>query len=81
MGQCSMYRCCVELFIMIHLVPTIIHKSTATCVILASHCCIDILTCISKKGFTLISIAVFCHLIRKSLMMCRKSTSDSADSC
>lgn len=67
MGQCSVYRCCVQLFIMIHLVPIMIHKSTGMCIIVASLCCIDILNCISKNLFTLISIAVFSHLITKDL--------------
>lgn len=79
MGRCSMYRCCVQLFIMIHLVPIIIHKSTGMCIIVAFRCCIDILNCISKKLFTLISMAAFCHLPRKSLKICANSTSPSPD--
>lgn len=50
MGRCSMYRCCVQLFIMIHLVPIIIHKSAGMCIIVAFQCCIDIHNCISKKN-------------------------------
>lgn len=67
LGQCSMYRCCVQLFIMIHLVPIMIHTSTGLCIIVAFHRCMNILNCTSKNAFTLISTAVFCHLITKHL--------------
>lgn len=42
----NVYRCCV-LFIMIHLVPTMIHKSTGMCIMVALCCCINIY-CMSK---------------------------------
>lgn len=79
MGRCSMYRCCVQLFIMIHLVPIITHKSPGMCIIVAFHCCLNILNCISKNLFTLISIAVFCHLTRKVTKDLYECPSDSPD--
>lgn len=56
-GNVSVYRCCVQLFIIIHLVPIMIHKSIGMCIMVALHCCINILNCISKDLFTNIKVA------------------------
>lgn len=55
-GAMFVYRCCVQLFIIIHLVPILIHKSIAMCIMVALHCCINILNCISKYLFTNIKL-------------------------
>lgn len=59
-GNVSVYRCCVQLFIKIHLVPIVIHKSIGMCIMVALHCCINILNCISKNLFTTLK---FLHCI------------------
>lgn len=59
-GEMFVYRCCVQLFIIIHLVPILIHKSIAMCIMVALHCCINILNCISKYLFTNINLLVLC---------------------
>lgn len=58
-GAMFVYRCCVQLFI-IHLVPILIHKSIAMCIMVALHCCINILNCISKYLFTNIKLLLLC---------------------
>lgn len=50
-GAMFVYRCCVQLFIIIHLVPIMIQKSIAMCIMVALHRCINILNCISKNLF------------------------------
>lgn len=59
-GAMFVYRCCVQLFIIIHLVPILIHKSIAMCIMVALHCCINILNCISKYLFTNIKLFSRC---------------------
>lgn len=50
LGNVSVYRCCVLLFIIFHLVPiTMIHKSIGMCTIVALHCYIYTIKCISKN--------------------------------
>lgn len=59
-GAMFVYRCCVQLFIIIHLVPILIHKSIAMCIMVALHCCINILNCISKYLFTNLKLLLRC---------------------
>lgn len=66
-GAMFVYRCCVQLFIIIHLVPILIHKPIAMCILVALHCCINILNCISKYLSTNIKLLYFVFLLRRSL--------------
>lgn len=52
----NVYRC--VLFIMLHIVPTMIHKSTGMCIKVALCCCINIY-CMSKRLFMKPLLVVF----------------------
>lgn len=58
-GNVSVYRCCVELFIIFDLVPILIHTSITMCNMVALHCGINIINCISKTLFTNVQVVKF----------------------